>query len=149
MLHDVGKASNTFLLQIFKSFPQVEEMIAPLTLRELADARYHHTLIGASILNELGVRDYIISIIGAHHGKTMDQPDFNESMHVEANFYGKTADRPLWRSLWKEYLTDAMEQAGYASLEEIPKEVSNPRSCCSSPCLLFQTGLQATLPFFR
>lgn len=129
MIHDVGKATNSFQMQIRECFPQVEEMAAPLTLRvpdSSGDAYRHHTLTGAAILNELGVRDYIVSIVGAHHGKTMDKPDFRAITGAEGNFYGKTADKPLWRSLWKEYLEEAMEQAGYASLEEIPGEMSKP-----------------------
>ena len=148
MLHDVGKVSNAFLMQISRNFPQVKAMTDPLTLKEPTDERYHHTLIGASILNELGVRDYIVSIIGAHHGKTMDQPDFNAIMHAEENFYGKTAERELWQSLWKEYLADAVEQAGYASLEEIPKEMSKPAQLLLVAMLIVSDWIASNAAFF-
>ena len=151
MIHDVGKATNSFQMQIRECFPQVEEMAAPLTLREpdsSGDAYRHHTLTGAAILNELGVRDYIVSIVGAHHGKTMDKPDFRAITGAEGNFYGKTADKPLWRSLWKEYLEEAMEQAGYASLEEIPGEMSKPAQILLAALLIVSDWIASSTTFF-
>ena len=129
MVHDIGKLSNAFQFKIMERLPQVQTIVAPLTLTKPETTEHawsHHTLVGAGILHELGARDWVVTIVGAHHGSIMDQPDFDAIMKAERNLYGKAEDRPLWQSLWRECLEEALAQAGYASVDELPEKMSIP-----------------------
>lgn len=151
MVHDIGKLSNAFQFKIMERLPQVQTIVAPLTLTKPETTEHawsHHTLVGAGILHELGARDWVVSIVGAHHGSIMDQPDFDAIMKAERNLYGKAEDRPLWQSLWRECLEEALVQAGYASVDELPEKMSIPAQMLLIALTVTADWLSSNTAFF-
>ena len=84
-------------------------------------------MTGAAILSEMGAPDWVVSVVGAHHGKPLPG-NFDPStvMEAERNLFGCKADRSIWRSFWQENLDEALERAGYASLEDVPQTMTQP-----------------------
>ena len=152
MVHDCGKASNAFIFQLFPRCPQLREWLKSLTIvepkREESDFK-HHTLIGAAILSEMGAPDWVVSVVGAHHGKPLPG-NFDPStvMKAERNLFGCEADKPIWRSLWQENLDEALERAGYASLEDVPQTMTQPAQMLLVGLLIVADWLSSNTEFF-
>ncbi len=150
MVHDIGKISNAFQTRIRRVLRAVEEMLAPLLLsaKEPNNPLQHHTLIGAAALHELGVPAYLSSIVGAHHGKIMNQPRYHRILDEPLNVSWIDAQRQDWRALWQECLDEAMAQAGYASVEEIPAEMTIPAQMLLTALLILADWLASSTAFF-
>lgn len=125
-MHDIGKISNAFVCQIAENLPDIRLQLEPLKIaRRGTEAYRHHTIVGAAIVNSLGVPDWIASVVGAHHGTIMEPMDFEDVMQP-GYAYGAQADAPVWQALWREQLDDALAQAGYASLSALPADMPQP-----------------------
>ena len=152
MVHDCGKASNAFIFQLFPRCPQLREWLKSLTIVEpkRKESNFkHHTLIGAAILSEMGAPDWVVSVVGAHHGKPLPG-NFDPStvMEAERNLFGCEADKPIWRSLWQENLDEALERAGYASLEDVPQTMTQPAQMLLVGLLIVADWLSSNTEFF-
>ena len=114
--HDLGKASSAFQAKISEIFPEVKEWLAPLTLVRpvSAETKYAwHPHIGAAILCEYGAPDWAVSVVGAHHGKTMDISTDEVMDECRKKYlYGRTEDAEIWRGVWKEIIQKGLERAG-------------------------------------
>lgn len=152
MVHDLGKLSTAFIFQLFLRCPRLREWLKSLTIveprREESDFK-HHTLIGAAILSEMGAPDWVVSVVGAHHGKPLPG-NFDPStvMKAERNLFGCEADKPIWRSLWQENLDEALERAGYASLEDVPQTMTQPAQMLLVGLLIVADWLSSNTEFF-
>ena len=152
MVHDCGKSSNAFIFQLFPRCPQLREWLKSLTIvepkRKERDFK-HHTLIGAAILSEMGAPDWVVSVVGAHHGKPLPG-NFDPStvMKAERNLFGCEADKPIWRSFWQENLDEALERAGYASLEDVPQTMTQPAQMLLVGLLIVADWLSSNTEFF-
>ena len=152
MVHDCGKASNAFIFQLFPRCPQLREWLKSLTIvepkREESDFK-HHTMTGAAILSEMGAPDWVVSVVGAHHGKPLPG-NFDPSavMEAERNLFGCEADRPIWRSFWQETVDEALERAGYASLEDVPQTMTQPAQMLLVGLLIVADWLSSNTEFF-
>lgn len=125
-MHDVGKISNAFVCQIAENMPDIRLRMEPLQITRRGEEAYrHHTIVGAAIVSSLGVPDWIASVVGAHHGTIMEPMDFDAVMR-SGYAYGDSADAPVWQGLWREQLDDALEQAGYASVDALPADMPQP-----------------------
>lgn len=125
-MHDIGKTSNAFVHQIAENLPDIRLRMEPLQITKRGEEAYrHHTIVGAAIVSSLGAPDWIASVVGAHHGTIMEPMDFDHVMRP-GYAYGATADAPVWQALWREQLDDALEQAGYASLDALPADMPQP-----------------------
>ncbi|MGN0778849.1 MAG: CRISPR-associated helicase Cas3' [Aristaeellaceae bacterium] len=125
-MHDVGKISNAFVCQIADILPDILLRLEPLQITRRGHEAYrHHTIVGAAIVSSLGVPDWIASVVGAHHGTIMEPMDFDDVMRP-GYAYGATADVPAWQAVWQEQLDDALAQAGYASLDALPADMTQP-----------------------
>lgn len=112
-IHDIGKATPAF--QTRRGYSSSEDLDEALLEKlELAGFRgirdfnlilgksTHHALAGAVILREMGARDDITSMIGGHHGKTVDSVDDYVDQKAHSSNYYQTEDEhsPVY-SLWK------------------------------------------------
>lgn len=145
-VHDIGKISNAFVYQIAQCFPEIRDLVEPLTIAEPSNARddrecRHHTIVGAAILNTLGVPDWVSSVVGAHHGKTLPCIVADDVMEKRRNLYGRSEEERLWQELWQEHLAEALEQAGYASIAEIPDILPQPAQMLLIGLLIFADWL--------
>lgn len=83
LVHDIGKATPVFSLKSNFSSPDLDEVLIERmerggfhglgTCHLLSANNSHHTIAGQYLLHMFGVNDDISVIIGAHHGKPVDQ----------------------------------------------------------------------------
>lgn len=145
-VHDIGKISNAFQYQMVQCFPDTRALLEQLTIAEPSnspdDRDYrHHTIVGAAILSTLGLPDWVCSVVGAHHGKTLPFWDVDTVMKKQRNLYGKNDEQKLWQGAWAEMLAEALEQAGYASIAEIPDILPQPAQMLLIGLLIFADWL--------
>lgn len=151
-MHDIGKASAAFQGKIAEVFPVVKEWLAPLTLVRPAstETKYAwHPHIGAAILCEYGAPDWAVSVVGAHHGKTMDvsTEDVMDKSR-EKNLYGSVKDADIWKGVWKEIIQEGIERAGYTSMDELPRDVTQPAQVLLTGLLIVADWLASNSTFF-
>ena len=150
--HDLGKTSSAFQAKISETFPEVKEWLAPLTLVRpvSAETKYAwHPHIGAAILCEYGAPDWAVSVVGAHHGKTMDISTDEVMDECRKKYlYGRTEDAEIWRGVWKEIIQKGLERAGYASMDELPRDVTQPAQMLLTGLLIVADWLASNSTFF-
>lgn len=151
-MHDIGKASAAFQGKIAEVFPEVKEWLAPLTLVRPAstETKYAwHPHIGAAILCAYGAPDWAVSVVGAHHGKTMDvsAEDVMDKSR-EKNLYGSGKDAKIWQGVWKEIIQEGLERAGYTAMDELPRDVTQPAQVLLTGLLIVADWLASNSAFF-
>lgn len=135
--HDIGKATPAFQIQKgFSNSPDLDKRLLErieqagfhgLTDLYLANPKVsHHTVAGEYLLEQMGVRKDISSIVGAHHGKPVDSEELLEKQNSYlANYYQtEKSDDPialLWKKTQIEILSRALEKSGFQSVEELPE----------------------------
>ena len=71
-IHDIGKVSNSFQTKILKTMPELRERLCEqvelANLRSNEEAFSHHTMVGAAILSDMGMPDWVISVVGGTTG---------------------------------------------------------------------------------
>lgn len=135
--HDVSKSTAAF--QTKKSFtnsPDLDEMILEKLERagfngiknlQLANpTKSHHSIAGQVILEEFGVNRGVASIVGAHHGSSVDSVDVIKSQlsAYSANYYGeelKDGKENLFNKSQEELFKWILKSVGYDSVEDIPE----------------------------
>lgn len=87
----------------------------------------HHSLAGQAILWSFGIADDISSIVGAHHGKPIDNRDLCKSQieSYKTNYFQvEEKDEPIYKK-WKEsqnsILNWALKLSGFESIKSLPK----------------------------
>jgi CRISPR-associated endonuclease/helicase Cas3 len=135
-VHDIGKATPAFQTQQgYANSPDLDSAL----LERLERAGFgvlsapppsspresHHALAGQVILNEAGIRPDIASIVGAHHGKPVDDQYEvkNQLAAYPANYYQVQDPRsPVhqkWQRVQQQILADALQASGLG-LETLP-----------------------------
>jgi CRISPR-associated helicase cas3 len=137
MIHDIGKATPVF--QTMKGYSNSNDLdillleklerngfngISNLILASPRASR--HELAGEYILSTFGVKNDIGSIIGGHHGKTIDdESDYERQASYEANMFQyedkEHPVRELWISSQKEIFDYALKKCGFDTVECLPK----------------------------
>ena len=125
-VHDIGKATPVFQTQ--KGFQHAADLddalvehleqsgftgISKISLDNQDRKRTHHTVTGEYLLGQYGVRDDIASIIGAHHGKPLDDKKEVNDQRAYEDFYdqnenGDPSVIALWQAVQKEIFLRAM-----------------------------------------
>lgn len=155
-VHDVGKASNSFQTKILKAMPEVRERLREYVelanLSSNEEAFSHHTMVGAAILSDMGMPDWVVSVVGAHHGKPLpesfDPEHLMKSRNYRRCFFARKEDEPLYRSVWREILDDALEYAGYHSAEELPQSMTQPAQMLFVGLLIVADWLSSNTALF-
>ena len=129
LVHDIGKASIAFESIVTQSDRNLREYVQAMTgiripqadtIDQTARRETRHTICGAAILKEqLECPDWVVQIVGAHHGETLESCQW---IVMEFYFedrgdavYGKK-DRRLFQSAWDEWNRFAMEYSGFSSV---------------------------------
>lgn len=135
-VHDIGKATPAFQRQ--PGYANSEDLDQRL-LERLERAGFgvlstpppsspresRHALAGQVILNDAGIRPDIASIVGAHHGKPVDDKYEvkNQLAAYPANFYQvQDPQSPVhqkWQKVQQQILADALQASGLG-LETLP-----------------------------
>ena len=89
-IHDVGKASHSFQTKILKTMPELRERLREYVelanLSSNEETFSHHTMVGAAILNDMGIPDWVVSVAGAHNGKPLPESFDPEHLMKSRNY---------------------------------------------------------------
>lgn len=131
LTHDIGKAIPLFQGRVV-TLPEEARTnlgtIIPGAFPFLNAKKTPHARASEAILLELGCPPGLASIAGAHHGKPQEDgisPDRIRDQ-IEAcgeNYLGKP-EKPEWRVIWQDLLTMALQESGFASVEELSSDLS-------------------------
>ena len=142
-IHDIGKATPVF--QFRKSYSNSEDLDIALR-NKLAIVGFtnidyfidkpegwynsHHTITGQFILSNAGVPEGICAIVGAHHGKPLDNDSVCKSNKSEYpdNYYQsetESENSKLWKKLQNDILVWALERNDFSNVDDLP-EISEP-----------------------
>lgn len=123
-VHDIGKATRLFQYTITRQLSDVRDRLRSIgaEVTEPRDSgKSHHTLMGEAIALELGCPRGLASIIGAHHGRPQEFMEVRKHLKSWENHYWASGQKDLWREVWQDFWQWALEGAGYASAEELPR----------------------------
>lgn len=123
-LHDIGKITPLFQLQIIKSLPGRRSLFEHYGIRNIPENmsdkdRTHHTKAGEAILLDFGFPKGFSSIVGAHHGMPAEELRDHIRKYPE-HFFGAPSDYGLWNALYKEWVDFSLDRAGFGDVSEIP-----------------------------
>lgn len=132
LVHDLGKATPAFQNKVEKFVDGARDRLNALGLIWDGSKVYHdkspHALAGEELLLNEGCPPNIAAIVGAHHGKPTEMykiDDQNSPLtHIPSNYYGESKKHSEtyknWKSAHREIIEYALEQAGYASIDDLP-----------------------------
>ncbi len=142
-VHDIGKATPVF--QFRKSSSNSKDLdialknklanvgftnIDDFILKATDCSSSHHTITGQFILSNAGVPEGICAIVGAHHGKPLDNDSVcrsNKSKYPDHYYQSETESEnsKLWKKLQNDILVWALERNDFSNVDDLP-EISEP-----------------------
>lgn len=142
-IHDIGKATPVF--QFRKSYSNSKDLdialknkLAAVGFTNIDDfilkttdwSSSHHTITGQAILSNAGVPEGICVIVGAHHGKPLDNNyvyEHNESSYADHYYQSETESEnsKLWKKMQNDILDWALERNDFSNVDNLP-EISEP-----------------------
>ena len=69
-------------------------------------------------------------------------------MPEEVSVWKKLEDAEIWRGVWKEIIQKGLERAGYASMDELPRDVTQPAQMLLTGLLIVADWLASNSTFF-
>lgn len=165
-IHDIGKATPVF--QFRKSYSNSEDLdialknkLATVGFTNIDDfikkaedcSSSHHTITGQAILSNAGVHEGICAIVGAHHGKPLDN-DFvyknNESAYSDHYYQSETESEnsKLWKKLQNDILVWALERNDFSNVDDLP-EISEPAQVLLCGLVIMADWIASNEHFFR
>ncbi|MFB9768759.1 CRISPR-associated helicase Cas3' [Lactiplantibacillus modestisalitolerans] len=154
-VHDIGKATPAFQAKRSRNHDDdldstlmaqltvagFKELKAPVFMSESP-----HPIAGETILDWHEVPDSVASIIGAHHGRTIDASPETSQAPFQENYYQSTkcaeVQRP-WKIVQEALFNQALEVAGYQSVAEIPT-ITQPQAVILEGLLIMADWLAST-----
>lgn len=133
LVHDLGKATPAFQNKVVGLVDGARARLNEQGLtwdgKRLDSAKSPHALAGEELLLKEKCPLHIAAIVGAHHGKPTEiskRDDSNAQLtYFLPNYYGaikpQSETYKKWESVHHEIIEYALEQAGYASIEELPQ----------------------------
>lgn len=140
--HDLGKATPVF--QKTQSFQQSDHGLDETLLSRLEQAGFEglstavlqsakctkHAYAGQYLLHTFDVPEALSTIVGGHHGKTVDQKsDYEKQVAYKSNYFQCEDDHSLigekWHHQHKNILAFALAESGFENVEALP-EISQP-----------------------
>ena len=132
-LHDFGKMTSRFQCIITEQMPTYRLDLNNKGLSVLENRQYvypsstPHAYAGQWILQSRYINQHLdqslLNIIGAHHGRPMDERD-SDSSQIDVysqNIFGTNNSKKTWSQLWNSALYYALEKSGFSSSESLPK----------------------------
>lgn len=135
-IHDLGKATPVFQIKTgFANSPDLDSLLieklegagfSDIRSTRLANPeKSHHALAGHFLLSGYGVGEDIASIVGAHHGKPVDNEQIvREQRAYQRNYY--QIDKPghpihqKWADEQRRVIDWALESSGFEDVNELP-----------------------------
>lgn len=133
-IHDLGKATYIFqTTKIWHSTEDLEDALREKLYRvgfknlnkDLSkDRPSPHSLAGEWILINEGFDGGLASIVGAHHGRSIQSDELSKQVSYLSNFYGSEnssdPDYILWQEAQREVINTALRDNGFKSPEDLP-----------------------------
>jgi CRISPR-associated endonuclease/helicase Cas3 len=162
-IHDLGKATPAFQLKTgFVNSADLDSMLidklegagfSDLRLIRLANPeKSPHALAGQYLLSEYGVREDIASIIGAHHGKPVDDNNIiNNQSGYESNYFQiENPNHPghqKWKREQRRIFDWALEVSGFESIDLLPT-IKQPGQVLLSGLLIMADWVASNEKYF-
>ena len=158
-IHDIGKATMCFQYRISEDPEELQKLIfkglesIPV---QLPNKRFLHAGIGETILRYLGCPDCVASIIGAHHGipsqnSFLEERDFTQQwidIVDNCEIFGNKENKEQFIDLWKMILEKALSASGYASVSELPTNLSKTALILLSGLLIMADWIASNTDYF-
>lgn len=163
-IHDIGKASPTFqTISLNYSNKDIDKYLierletAGFTglsnFKAVEPQKSHHTVMGETLLNVYGVKDDIASIIGAHHGKPIDNRQIiNKQLKERIINYYQTTDTnnsiyKKWDTAQRNFFDWALKTSCFDKIEKLPK-ITQPTAVLLSGLLIIADWIASNEIFF-
>ena len=162
-IHEIGKATPAF--QIQQGYANSQDLDTYLLERleragfqgiadlELASPKStHHSLAGEYLLASYGLHEDIASMVGAHHGKPIDDDtQCRDQEAYEANYYqDEDETSPIykkWQAMQKAIYVQALQTCGFAGPEDLP-ELTKPGQVLLSGLLIMADWIASNETYF-
>lgn len=163
-IHDIGKATPAFQAKIsfWNSKDLDNQLLDKLevngfegisTLNLLSPNKSHHAMASQALLSDYGVRDDICSLVGAHHGKPVDdklEVDYQLNSYGANYFQIESKENQIhkkWDKAQKNIFKWALEQSGYLCVEDLPR-VDNTSAIILSGLLIMADWIASNEEYF-
>lgn len=125
-VHDIGKATNKFQLNINKALPDIAERLSNyVAVKDIVlKSSVRHAGAGESILLSMGCPHGIASVVGSHHGKPFEEMSgiYSDSYIDDYALEVYSEDeKDKWRSVWEEIIKDGFNLSGFNNFDEMPE----------------------------
>ena len=163
-IHDIGKATPVFQIQKgYNNSSDLDEMLLEkleqagflgISSLMLADPRStHHSVAGEYLITKwFDVKNDIGSIVGGHHGKSVDDLfEIEKQSAYPANYYQseETGSQVYerWKKVQQELFQWALETCGFDSVKDLP-ELSQPAQVIYSGLLIMADWISSNDNYF-
>ena len=159
LVHDLGKLTPVFAARITESLPELRQKLEASGLQTGSPKEYQaggkspHARAGEVLLLEAGCPPGIAAVVGAHQGKPQESsPNVAEELDgYERNYYGlqykDSESGRLWAEIRREWLSAALEEAGYISAAAIP-DVHQPVQILLTGLLIMADWIASNTAYF-
>lgn len=162
-IHDLGKATPAF--QIQQGYANSQDLDSLLLERleragfsgiaalELASPKStHHSLAGEYLLTKYGLHEDIASMVGAHHGKPIDDDtQCRDQEAYEANYYqDEDETSPIykkWQAMQKAIYVQALQTCGFAGPQDLP-QLTKPAQVLLSGLVIMADWIASNETYF-
>lgn len=162
-IHDLGKATPAFQIKSgFVNSPDLDRFlieklegagfrgIGSLELASISSSP--HALAGQKLLTLYGVSDGIAAIIGAHHGKPVDEKrTVAEQSSYDSNYYQSDNQKEEVYGAWQQaqhmIFQWALHETGFDSVNDLPK-IPQPVQVILSGLLIMADWIASNEKFF-
>ena len=162
-IHDIGKATPAFQIKPgFENSPDLDVMLIEMlegegfsalrSVRLANPEKSPHALAGQYLLSEYGVREDIASIVGAHHGKPVDDSSQIQNQRAYSSNYYQTEDshHPLhqkWKDAQRGIFERALQIGEFDSISGLPT-VQQPGQVLLSGILIMADWIASNERYF-
>lgn len=165
LIHDIGKATpNFFLRSSFNNYSKdLDELLREALAKtgfygidnwnEEHSSRSPHALAGQVLLNAYGIGEDIASIVGAHHGKPVDDKwEVKKQLEsYRANYFQEDCDGEnsnKWKMIQRKLFDWALFEAGYGDIKELPNIKEQPAQVILQGLLIMADWIASNEEYF-
>lgn len=162
-IHDIGKATPAFQIKPgFVNSPDLDAMLIEMlegegfsalrSVRLANPEKSPHALAGQYLLSEYGVREDIASVVGAHHGKPVDDSNRIQNQGAYSSNYYQVEDahHPIyqkWKDAQRSIFEWALQISEFDSVSSLPS-IQQPGQVLLSGLLIMADWIASNETYF-